>query len=414
MIKNTPEKLLAFLSAKTDAEILACAEDAQPYYASYPDDSNEGNYDVVTLLEIASEEGKSDHVRVLLESSETEYSAIFRSFYRALEQQQQGIALQLLDHLNVYDLAKILLVKSDPLFSERHDHYLNKISKAKHYVFGFNRHAVTGNIALIMAAALPDALLFNQLISYPELNNQLEYSGITAFLSATLNADGGVKASINTAIVFQLLAIPVVKLYAEFRLFDFETLLTGFKQHTAKVLAEKARADAGKALAEKVLADAAKAFAEKGLADDDESIRSNSVITETTVEAYSRPVSRMDSQSPADSVVTQNSGYFFTLADRKVSLSPGGSRVMPIRYTPSLFGSGTPRPDENNRVILFAPGGMRIARRHTPSPGSDIHTPRPNSSVHSFSTITSKPSDDTLSSMGDSDRAPSGMRGMYK
>jgi hypothetical protein len=399
MIKVTPKKLHLFLSAKTDAEILACAEDAQPYYASYPDDANEGNYEVVTLLEIASEQGKSDHVRVLLKSSETEYSAVLRSFYRALEQQQQGIALQLLDHLNVYHLAKVLLVKSDPLFSERHGHYFKKISKTKHYVFGFNMQAVTGNIALIMAAALPDALLFNQLISYPELNHQLEYSGITAFLSATLNADGDVKASINTAIVFQLLAIPVVKRYAESRLFDFETLLTDFKQHTAKILAEKARADAAKALVEKFLED------------ENESICSDSVLTETTVEAYSRPVSRMDSQSPADSAVTQNSGYFLTLADRNVTFSPGGIRVK-SRYTPSLFGLGTPRPDENNRDILFAPGGLRVTRRHTPSPGSDIHTPRPNSSVHSFSTITSKPSDDTLSSMGDSDRAPSGMRGM--
>ena len=309
---KTPPKLQAFLLAKTDREILARARDAAAYYASYPHGANEYNYEMVSLLEIAAEEGKYDHVRVLLDSTvkdfnETEDHEIIRSFYRALESKQQQIALQLLNHIDIPDLAQIQLIKSNPLCSEFHGDYLAKISKTRHYTFCFNQYAVTGNIALIMAAALPDALMFNLLSSYPGLNNQLEASGIAAFLSATLDADGDVKKDINTEIAFQLLALPDVLLYALSQPHNFEALVNEFEKNF-------------------------------------ENGRSSTTSSLTTMESFSRASSGLDNRSPMSIFSTPDlvDSNTSRASSRFSSLSPGGVRS--IRNTPQFFGPSTPRP----------------------------------------------------------------------
>ena len=316
-LHDIPESLQAFLFAKTDTGIRTGAAGAQPLYASYPKGSDEYNYDVVSLLEIATEVGKLAHVRVLLESQKTEYGRIVCSFYRALEQQQKSIALLLLDHLNVSDLAKLILKTSDPLslFDEYQGNYLKKISKTKHYVFGFNNKAVTGNIALIMAAALPDASLFNLLLTYESLKRQLDDSGIAAFLVATLDDNGDVKAKINEDIAFQLLSLPHVLSYAASRPFDFEALLNEFRESV----------------------------------ENDCALSASSV---TTLENYSRSTSRMSEASPVNlSAPPPSTTYHFRALNmnRTISLSPGGVRVN--RHTPSLFSPDTPRPSGSDTSL---------------------------------------------------------------
>lgn len=156
---------------------------------------------------------------------------ILSGFFRALESNNSSIALYLLSIIPVNDIANHKINGGDATLDEYHEDYLNKITKVQHYKFCFNRYAKGANVALVLAAAMPDSYVFTELLKIPKLKDQLSSSAKAAFLSATLSDDGSVKNDINQDVAFQLLDIPKVLDYAKEREFDFADLVNEFKIH---------------------------------------------------------------------------------------------------------------------------------------------------------------------------------------
>lgn len=358
-IKSTfPRSLKVFLDAETKDDILARAEDTAYIYASYPEGADECNYETLSILEIAAEEGKLEHVKALVEGDVVQYHEVFKSFFRALDAKQCEVALFLLDYINPHHVAKTQLVKSTPLQDEFHDNYLAKIAKTNHYLFRFNAAAVEGNIALIMAAGLPKADVFNRLLKNDALNNQLFSSGITALLSATLDVDCSIKKDINPDIVFQLLAIPHVANYAGKRRYDFGALLRIYAEWS------RAKADTPK-LSESFPSDVS--------LDGNEASRSSSVAT-TRDGADSRA-----SQSPAlyyQSEYNSRFGNFRPVVIQHASKSgffrpsTSASTVTSIdARTPTTLGSGQFSPpsvmdDDGGHLVNPSPVGLSLSPAH--------------------------------------------------
>gem|GEM_PF-4970957 len=232
--KNEIPQWLAFLSAATKREMMSFATPSSYLYDDYSTEGNEYNYESLSLLEIASYEGKLLHVKIYLADMNPSQEDVLKSFFRALEAQNSDVALLLLKHGNTSDLvATIKLIRTnDPCGTENQAHYLEKIKKSNHYVFRYNPHVIQGNIALILSAALPDPTLFQQLLTHHKIAEQLDDSGLAAFLSATLNADGSAKKDVNKEIIFNLLDIPAIYKYAHARSFDFGHLLNLKRQYT--------------------------------------------------------------------------------------------------------------------------------------------------------------------------------------
>ena len=231
--ENRLPRWSAFLSAETKAEIIALATKSDFFYIDYSNKGQEYNFEYLSLLEIASQEGARFHVTSYLDAMSPSEDDVLKSFFRALEAQHTDVALLLLNYKKTSDLvAKITLVHNDACSTEHLYNYISVLTKSNHYNFRYTTNAAKGNVALIISAGLADPTLFDTLLEYPKIRAQLTDSGLAAFLSATLDTDGTRKESINLEIAFKLLDITAVNQHANKRLFDFGPLLNNFKQQS--------------------------------------------------------------------------------------------------------------------------------------------------------------------------------------
>jgi hypothetical protein len=223
----------AFISAKTKPEMVALATKSDFFYTDYSDKSDEYNFEYLSLLEIAAQEGALFHVTIYLETMNPSEDDVLKSFFRALEAQHTDVALLLLNYKKTSALVVTKnLMHNDAFATEDLYDYLSIITKSNHYNFRYTPKAAKGNVALIISAGLADPTLFYTLLGYPEIRAQLIDSGLAAFLSATLHTNGASKEAINLEIAFKLLDIPVVYEYADTRPFDFGSLVEKFDKKT--------------------------------------------------------------------------------------------------------------------------------------------------------------------------------------
>lgn len=183
------------------------------------------DHEEVTPLEIVAQEGKVEHVKALLHANvvglpEHKKAACLR----AIEAGETQTVMQLLDERLIDDLSKIKINQRKPTHK-----YLNEVTNPSHYPTRYNKNVKPeGNVALVMAASLPDATIFNRLLENDLLKKQLPESGIVAFLAATRHPDGTPKMleQVNKDIINQLLTLPHVHEYVASRPYDFAELLT--------------------------------------------------------------------------------------------------------------------------------------------------------------------------------------------
>jgi hypothetical protein len=254
----------AFLKADSTQNLSAFIEKLQPYYCYEDDIYNDlalKSYVSQTLmspLEIVAESGSIPHLNALLNQNyaiEEPLNAIpmdiINAFYRALENGHSSVLLRLLQYPKMTDvITKVSLQTNiqtsmmalyaqslnDLIPEPERNPYLNKIRRPDHYPLRYNKDVgCEGNVALILAAGLPTADIFNYMLkTFPSIHQQLASSSLVAFLSATRHPDGTPKTFINTAIVYQLLAVPGVYDYALSREYDFGDLILGYNREKAQ------------------------------------------------------------------------------------------------------------------------------------------------------------------------------------
>jgi hypothetical protein len=192
----------------------------------------------VSPLELVAAANKIKHLNLLLDLKYSNPSLplelkkdMINAFFRALENGHTAVILRLLEYPIITNA--IVNIK---ILSSIDSLYIKKITKPSYHAFRYNNHIKPrGNIALIMAAALPTSSIFDHLLqNFPLIEEQLSESALGAFLSATRTAQGNPKESINQTIINQLLEFPHVYKYAQTREFDFGDLLMAFDELKAK------------------------------------------------------------------------------------------------------------------------------------------------------------------------------------
>lgn len=233
----------AFFDATDLQEIERLAPLLNPFYY-HAEMDKEGYYvsqEKITPLEIAAEDGKIDHLNALLSlnipkrlsrgvlKNSSIHHPECAALFRALDNGHVHIVSRLLERPAVSAGILDVTIKRPKHTLEDKD-YIDSIRSPKHYPIQYSQILPQGNVALVMAARLPQSDLFNTLLEIDVLNRQLKESALVSFFSATMQMNGVTKpkSEINQEIVNKLLDIPSVYEYVRTREFDFGELIEAY------------------------------------------------------------------------------------------------------------------------------------------------------------------------------------------
>lgn len=242
-----------FMEASDPLLIASTAERLKPYYKRLViEDEICLSSEILSPLEIVAEQGMLTHLNVLLNRTrpsstkerlrekvapEALYSHESAAFFRAIRHGHTSIVSRLLLEPKVSNdlLDRKIRPKHKSTLSEffsREEYYLDTLQRAKNYPIEYNRIFPKGNVALALAASLPQADIFNLLLTIEPLRLQLSDSALVCFAAATIELDGSMRPEVNHDIVLQLLENKQVYTYAQAREFDFGGLVTLFDTRT--------------------------------------------------------------------------------------------------------------------------------------------------------------------------------------